>query len=221
MSEKHQPPLIPMAKDGWRFVAPLLVVAIILLALQFWISGALVAMITVFIGSFFRDFHADSPTDPLMILSPADGHVRSIQEVEVTLPSGDVTRVRRISIVLSIFNAHVQRTPVQGKVIGVKYNPGKFLNAFNDKSSAENENNMIWIQHERGPVGLKQIAGAVARRVICWCKLEEQLEIGERVGLIRFGSRCDTYFPLEAKVRATIGEHVHEGKSILAAFPEA
>jgi phosphatidylserine decarboxylase len=207
--------IVPIARDGWRFVAP--VVALGLAALVFelvWAALVFLAL-ALAIGSFFRDPERRVPRDPEYLLSPADGRVVGIEEMEVPGPEGEPVRVRRVGIVLSIFNAHVQRAPTYCTVASVRYNPGKFINAFNDKSSDENENNMIWMQSGAGPIGVRQIAGLVARRVLCWCEPGEHLMMGQRIGLIRFGSRTEAFLPLEVEIEVRVGQKVKAGLSIL------
>lgn len=211
--------IIPMARDGWRFILPLLAVACISLIFSCPYGFGAFLILALAVGGFFRDPARETPQNPNLLIAPADGKLRYIEEVKVEGPDGEQRAMRRLSIVLSIFNVHIQRTPVRGKVVRVKYNKGKFLNAFNDKSSDENENNMIWIDSHVGPVGVRQIAGLVARRVLCWRSEGDPVGIGQRIGLIRFGSRVEVFLPLEATVRAREGENVKAGLSVLAEMP--
>lgn len=208
--------LVPMARDGWRFVLPLAAAALICMVLSWHTLAAFLFFLAFAAGWFFRDFHRVPPKGANLILAPADGFVGFIDEVEIENPDGEMQRYRRVSIVLSIFNVHIQRAPLPGRVLSVRYNPGKFLNAFDEKSSSQNENNMIWIQTAAGPIAVKQIAGLVARRIVCWCKPGKKLGPGQRVGLIRFGSRTEVFFPLEARLRAHLRQKVQAGLSILA-----
>ncbi|MFW6287112.1 MAG: phosphatidylserine decarboxylase [Candidatus Sumerlaeota bacterium] len=209
-----------MASDGWRFVAPLLVLSALLLVVQFYWAGGFFLLLAFCVGWFFRDFERKPVKDPGLLLAPADGKVGFIEEVDIETPEGEVLRRRRVSIVLTIFDVHVQRSPVWGRVRSVVYKPGKFLNAVtNDKSSEENEHNMIWIDSQAGPVGVKQIAGLVARRVLCWTRAGETVKMGQRIGLIRFGSRVEAFLPMEAELRVKVGSHVYGATSALAELP--
>ncbi len=216
----HQHRIIPMAADGWRFVLPLLAVALIFLVFQLWWVGVFFVVLAFFVGMFFRDFDRPAVKDPALLLAPADGKVGFIDEIEVEGPDGQMLTCQRISIVLTIFDVHVQRSPAWGRVSSVKYNPGKFLNAVtNDKSSDENEHNMIWIESHSGMIGVKQIAGMVARRVLSWVKSGENVKMGQRIGLIRFGSRVEAFLPPEAMLKVEVGDRVYGGKSILGELP--
>ena len=220
-AQENRRRVVPMARDGWRFVLPLVGATLVCFVLLLpWV--ALVCLVLAFgVGWFFRDPERRVPKAPGLVLAPADGRVACVDELEVEVADGERVRLRRVGIVLSIFNAHIQRAPSYCLVRSVQYNPGKFLNAFNDKSSKENENNTIWMHGEAGVLGVKQIAGLVARRVVCWCRPGEHLVSGQRLGLIRFGSRTEAYFPLEARVRVSVGDKVKAGLSVLAEWPDA
>jgi phosphatidylserine decarboxylase len=200
-----------MVKDGLKFAVPPLVVGLILLFLDWkWIGGILV-LLGLFVFYFFRDPDRNIPSDPLNIVSPADGRV-----VEIVDELLDGTMGHRISIFLSIFNVHVQRAPVAGRIADVVYRPGKFYAAFRHAASRENEQNIIYVHTPRGSVVFKQIAGAIARRVLCWKREGQEISIGERVGMIRFGSRVDVWLPLETQVIVERGRNVKGGESVLA-----
>jgi phosphatidylserine decarboxylase len=171
------------------------------------------------VAMFFRDPERRIPRRPGLILSPADGKVISIEEIEVEPEAGRRERLRCVRIFLSIFNAHVQRAPAEGAIATVKYVRGKFLNALDDKSSDENEHNMVWMRGRPGAIGVKQIAGIIARRVVCTCRSGQHVAAGQRIGLIRFGSRAEAYFPLDAVVKARVGQKVKAGLSVLAVAP--
>jgi phosphatidylserine decarboxylase len=212
-----------MARDGWRFVLPLVAFALILLVFR-PIAPALLTALAVFllflaaaVGAFFRDPVRRPPSGSGLLLSPADGRVKSIDVREVEVAPGRRVRMRRVAIILTIFDVHVQRSPMAGRVASVRYNPGKFLNAVTDeKASDDNENNMMWIATACGPVGVKQIAGLVARRIVCWCKAGKPLAAAQHIGLIRFGSRVEVFFALEAEVRVRPGQYVRGGETIVA-----
>jgi phosphatidylserine decarboxylase len=205
-----------MVKDAYKFALPLLAVGVLLLVLGtkwaalLWI-GAIFVVLGLFICYFFRDPQRKIPADPNVIVSPADGKV-----VEVVDELLDSQMGHRISIFLSIFNVHVQRSPVEARVADVVYRPGKFYAAFRSDASVENEQNIIYLHAHRGPVVFKQIAGAIARRVICWKSEGENIAIGERVGLIRFGSRVDVWLPMDTELQIKRGDTVKGGESILA-----
>lgn len=174
-----------------------------------------------FSALFFRHPPRVPPTRPGVIVAPADGRVTLIETVqpptELNLPAVPMTRV---SIFLSVFDAHVQRAPVAGEVVTIKYQPGEFGSAERDEASTSNERNSVWLRTSDGvDVVAVQIAGLIARRIICSTKVGDKLELGETYGLIRFGSRLDTYFPAEAEVRVEIGQRAIAGETILAELP--
>jgi phosphatidylserine decarboxylase len=200
-----------MVKEAYGFAIPPIVLGV--LALWFgwyWAAGVLI-FLGLFVFYFFRDPERKIPTDPLGIVSPADGRVVVIVDEMIDGKMG-----HRISIFLSIWNVHVQRSPVEGRIANVVYRPGRFYGAFRGKASTENEQNVIYIHTAKGPLVFKQIAGAIARRVICWKREGQIVALGERVGLIRFGSRVDVWLPLDTEVAVKRGETVKGGESILA-----
>ena len=169
-------------------------------------------------AAFFRHPPRVPPTRPGLVVAPADGRVtlidKAIAPAELNLPDVPMTR---ISIFLSIFDAHVQRAPIGGEVVTVKYRPGQFQSADKATASAENECNSIWIRTPDGvDVVAVQIAGLVARRIVCSTHAGDNLALGETYGLIRFGSRLDTYFPADAKVLVEIGQRAVGGETPLA-----
>jgi len=208
----------PVAKDGLRFFAPIAAIAAVLLLFGWTIPAALVGILALGILYFFRDPERRTPRILGAIVSPADGRVTAIEEVEhPAFPGG---RARRVSTFLSIFNVHVNRSPVAGSVQAIEYRPGRFHNALSEKSARENERNRLLLANGAIPVVVDQIAGAIARRIVCSCCVGDTLERGQRIGLIRFGSRCDTYFPLKADVRVRKGMRVRGGETVLAILPE-
>jgi phosphatidylserine decarboxylase len=171
-----------------------------------------------FSALFFRHPPRVPPTRPGVVVAPADGLVTLIDEAEppaeLNLPAGPM---RRISIFLSIFDAHVQRAPVAGEVITVKYRPGRFLSADKDGASEDNERNSLWLRTPEGvDVAVVQIAGLIARRIVCTARIGDELALGETYGLIRFGSRLDTYVPLDAAVGVELGQRAIGGETVLA-----
>ena len=200
-----------MVKDAYRFALPLLGMGLVCLFLRWpWPAGILV-FLGLFVFYFFRDPQRSIPSAPGIVVSPADGRVVQIVEEPLDSKAG-----RRISIFLSIWNVHVQRAPIAGRISGVVYRPGRFLGAFRSAASQENEQNIISIDAPLGTLVFKQIAGAIARRVICWKREGDAVALGERVGLIRFGSRVDIWLPVEAQLLVERGQNVKGGESILA-----
>jgi len=200
-----------MVKEAYRFALPPLALGIICWLFHWhWIGGILV-FLGLFIFYFFRDPQRTIPADPAAVVSPADGHVVEIVEEALDSRSG-----RRISIFLSIWDVHVQRAPVSGRIASVVYKPGKFYAALRKAASTENEQNVITLETASGPLVFKQIAGAIARRVLCWKAVGDMVSRGDRVGMIRFGSRVDIWMPAEAEIVVRRGQKVKGGESILA-----
>jgi phosphatidylserine decarboxylase len=200
-----------MVKEAYRFGLPPLVLGIVCWLFHWhWIGGIFV-FLGLFIFYFFRDPQRTIPSDPAFVVSPADGHVVEIVEEALDSHPG-----RRISIFLSIWDVHVQRAPVPGRIASVVYKPGKFYAALRKAASAENEQNVITLETPSGPLVFKQIAGAIARRVLCWKAVGETVARGDRVGMIRFGSRVDIWMPTEAEIVVRRGQKVKGGESVLA-----
>lgn len=209
---------VPMHKEGRKFVAVFAAITVALSFLWeplFWLGcGA-----TVWCYYFFRDPVRMIPQNDALVLSPADGVVSLIEEVvppaELGLGQEPVTRV---SVFMNVFNCHVNRAPMRGRVARVAYRAGKFVNAELDKASQENERNGLVIETVHGPIGVVQIAGLVARRIICWTEMNDNLETGERFGLIRFGSRLDVFLPAGTDPRVSLGQTAIAGETVLAEF---
>ena len=208
-----------MVSDGYKFAAVPLVLAAAALACArvrgwgAWFDGAAVffLLLGLFVLYFFRDPERQIPSDPRAVVSPADGHV-----VVVTQEALDGRAGQRISIFLSIFDVHVNRAPVSGTIAGLEYRKGSFHGAMFAKASAENEQNVIRMATEHGDIVFKQIAGLIARRILFWKQRGETVAIGDRVGMIRFGSRVDVWLPPNAEITVRPGDVVHGGSSILA-----
>ena len=200
-----------MVSEGYKFGLPPIVVGVACLLLHWTPIGAVLVFLGLFVFYFFRDPERVIPSEPGAVVSPADGKV-----VVIVDEPHDGEPGQRISIFLSIWNVHVQRAPVMGTIGSVVYKPGKFLGAYRAAASAINEQNVITILTSQGPMVFKQIAGAIARRVICWKREGETVALGQRVGMIRFGSRVDVWLPPAAEIAVHKGQMVKGGESILA-----
>jgi phosphatidylserine decarboxylase len=200
-----------MVKDGYKFALPLLAGGLLCLIPHWYWGAGVLLVLGLFVCYFFRNPERTAPSAPGTVVSPADGHVVAILEEPFDGAPG-----RRISIFLSIFDVHVQRAPLAGNIAKVVYKPGKFLGAYRHTASDVNEQNVIYMDTPHGRLVFKQIAGAIARRVLCWKQEGDAVALGERVGMIRFGSRVDVWMPLEAQIVATKGQMVYGGESVLA-----
>jgi phosphatidylserine decarboxylase len=197
--------------DGYKFAAVPLALAVVALVLHWNWLAVIFFVLTAFVLYFFRDPQRTPPADADAIVSPADGRVMEIVDEEFAGKPG-----KRLSIFLSIFDVHVNRSPVAGRVSGIEYRTGKFYAAMRGRASAENEQNVIQVVSERGEIVFKQIAGWLARRILCWKAVGDGVTRGERIGMIRFGSRVDVWFPPNVEITARSGQHVAGGSSILA-----
>ncbi len=199
-----------MVKDGFRFALPPLVLGIVLMFFHWWLGAVFVAL-GLFVLYFFRDPERQIPSEPGAVVSPADGRIVEV----VDEPLGDRPG-KRISIFLSVFDVHVNRAPVGGQVRGVEYHRGRFMAAWNEKASLANEQNAITISAPAGEMTFKQIAGWVARRILCWTRIGDEVRIGQRIGMIRFGSRVDVWLPADAEILVRRGQHVAGGATQIA-----
>jgi phosphatidylserine decarboxylase len=207
-----------MVREGYWFGLPPLIIGLMLLTFPrnwAYVGGALFIFLALFVFSFFRDPDRLIPADPGLIVSPADGRVVVLKEESDKGRPG-----KRISIFLAVWNVHVNRAPADGKITRLEYKPGKFLAAWAEEASLQNEQNIFTQATEHGEIVYKQIAGWVARRVVSWKKEGEHVERGERIGLVRFGSRMDVWLPSEAEIVVKLGDNVKGGSSILARMPE-
>jgi len=209
---------VPIILDAFRFVVPL----VLLIAGVLWWGKTGLAIVLVllalFVVWFFRNPERTAPPDPGVIVSPADGRVLKIEEVdEDELLGGTWTKV---SIFMSIFNVHVNRSPCQGVVRAIRYRKGKFFSANMDKASTENERNSLVIETDGGTkIAVIQIAGLIARRIVCWVREEGVLQRGERFGLIRFGSRLEVFMPVDSDVLVKVGDRVKAGYTKVGKLP--
>lgn len=206
---------IPLAREGYPFILASIFAIIITWLVGLKVISYLFAGITIFIVSFFRDPERDIPSAEDSIVSPADGKVIIAERVfEDRFLKKEAIK---ISIFMNVFNVHVNRVPASGKVLGVFYNPGKFFSADKDKASLENEQNAMLIEAKNGKrFVVNQIAGLIARRIVCYIREGDTLEKGKRFGMIRFGSRLDVYLPVDCRINVNLGDKVHAGSSILA-----
>ena len=208
-------PLI--AREGWPFIALALLVALAVHVYAGWAWALFPWMVVAFMVQFFRDPPRAIPADPAAVISPADGRVVSVERARDPYLDRDALK---ISVFMNVFNAHSNRSPVDGDVRNTWYFPGSFLNAALAKASLENERAVLWIQTPKGAdVTCVQVAGLVARRILCYAKTGQTLTRGERFGFIRFGSRVDLYLPLDATPRAVVGDMVYATESVLAVLP--
>ena len=203
---------ISIAKDGYIFILPLAVLTGIFWALSwFWVTGLFVGLF-LFVTWFFRDPERSVPEDPNAIVSPGDGKIVEIISEKDPLLDEAYTRV---SIFLNVFNVHVNRVPISGKIQATRYNPGKFFNAASHKASLDNEQGAILLNNGHVTILVKQIAGLIARRIVCWAKEGDEYQRGQRFGLIRFGSRVDIFLPEGTDIKVAIGDIVNGGSSII------
>jgi phosphatidylserine decarboxylase len=193
-----------IVKDAYRFLVPLLAAASFAFFLGLYFITILVLLLAAFVAFFFRNPNRQIPEDPRVIVSPADGRVVKVERV------GNVTR---LSIFLSIFNVHVNRSPMAGRIEAMDYKRGKFKFAFDHTASVENERNIIMVAQGEIKLVFTQIAGLVARRIVCWKKVGDTVSKGELIGLIRFGSRVDVLFPSGTEVTVEQGARVHGGST--------
>jgi len=210
--------LVPVHRAGYPFIAGFFVASVLLGLLWeplFWIG----LILTLWCAYFFRDPARVTPIHDSIAVSPADGHVSLVGHVvpPSELLLGDDPMLR-ISIFMNVFDCHVNRAPVRGTVARIAYREGQFKNAELDKASEVNERSSMVIDSERGEVGVVQIAGAIARRIVVFARTGDHLETGERFGLIRFGSRLDIYLPDGAVARVAEGQRAIAGETVIADF---
>jgi phosphatidylserine decarboxylase len=182
-----------------------------------WLLAFVLTLIALWVAYFFRDPERNGERGEHLVISPADGRV--IDVVEVDEPAFVRGRAIRISVFMNVFNVHVNRYPVGGRVTYVHYNPGKFLNAAADKASLENEQSSVGVETGRHRVLSRQIAGLVARRIVTYSREGDAAEQGARMGLIRFGSRVDVFVPVGSTVRVRVGDRPLAGTTVLAELP--
>lgn len=207
----------PVNKAGYPFIGTTAALAVLLGLLWqplFWLLAILAGWMVV----FFRDPDRVTPAGAALVVSPADGRIEPVVTVSPPPELGlGPARRTRVSIFMNVFDCHVNRSPVSGTIVRIAYKPGKFLNADLDKASEQNERNSLLIELDNGQnVAVVQIAGLVARRILCWYQERQILNTGERFGMIRFGSRLDVYLPEGASVAVTAGQRAIAGETVIA-----
>lgn len=206
-----------LAREGWPFIVASLALALLLTWAAGWWSVPF-WLIAVFVVQFFRDPARTIPQQPNAVLCPADGRIVVVERAEDPQLKREAIKV---SVFMNVFNVHSNRSPVDGTVTAVNYHAGSFLNAALDKASLENERNAVSVRMDNGTeVTFVQIAGLVARRILCYAKVGDRLSRGQRYGFIRFGSRVDVYLPLSATVKVAIGDRVSATETVLAELAE-
>ena len=198
---------VRIVKESIPYIVVPLLLAAAAAVLGFWWVAAILLLVTLFMAFFFRDPKRVPPSDPDVVVSPADGKVTRISSA-----GADSTVV---SIFLSPLDVHINRSPIPGKIIDVLYSPGKFLMATNEKASLVNEQNALTIQGEKITVVCKQIAGILARRIVCWKAEGDSLGLGERFGMIKFSSRTDVLLPANVRVTVKEGDRVRGGTTVI------
>lgn len=207
------------APEGWIFIIPFVVLAAVALLVQWTAAAIILGLIAAFLLNFFRDPLRRGSERHIDVLSPADGTVVQIKDV----PDGAVWPglTKQISIFMSVFDVHVNRAPISGRIIQYRYNPGKKLAAMVEKSSTENEQNLIVVQDSRGAtLAFKQIAGLLARRIVFDKKEGDEVLRGDRIGMIKFGSRVDVFLPPAAVIRVEMRQKVKVGLTVIAEIGE-
>ncbi len=200
-----------MVKEGYYFGIPPLLLGSVFYLLHWNAAAVAAVLLALFVFSFFRDPERVIPTEAGAVVSPGDGRVVVVTEEENAGKPG-----MRVSVFLAVWNVHVNRSPAAGTITHMEYRPGKFLAAMRERVSAENEQNIFTLSTEAGEIVFKQIAGLIARRVVSWKRAGEKVARGERIGLVRFGSRVDLWVPKEAEILVKVGENVKGGSSVLA-----
>ncbi len=207
-------PQVPVAKEGYPFIGIVVFCTLIFALLDLLIPAAVFLVLTIFVLSFFRDPERFIPPQENSLVSPADGKILLVEKVDDDRFTAD--KAYKISIFMNVFNVHVNRIPFSGKVEKIIYSPGKFYSADSEKSALQNEYCATVITTSDGKkLAFVQVAGLIARRIICWLEPGDHADKGKRYGLIRFGSRVDLYLPLDTEIIVQSGQKVRAGESIL------
>jgi phosphatidylserine decarboxylase len=207
-------PQVPVAKEGYPFIGFVAFCTLIFALLDLWIPASVFLVLTTFVLSFFRDPERFVPPQENTLVSPADGKVLLVEKTDAN--EFTAGKAYKISIFMNIFNVHVNRIPVSGKVDDVIYMPGKFYSADSAKGALQNEYcATVLTTSSDKTIAFVQVAGLIARRIVCWLEPGDQADKGKRYGLIRFGSRVDLYLPEETDIKVQPGQKVRAGESVL------
>jgi phosphatidylserine decarboxylase len=206
-----------VAREGWPFLTAAISLAALVTFGLGWLWSIPVWLAALFVLQFFRDPARPVPTGANVVLAPADGRIVAIENVRDPYLERDATKV---SVFMNVFNVHSNRSPVDGEVLRIWYNPGAFFNAALDKASTENERNALWLRTADGAdITCVQVAGLIARRILCYVVAGDRLTRGQRYGFIRFGSRVDLYLPLGTRIVAQLGDKVSACATVVAELP--
>lgn len=205
---------LPVAREGIPFLVTGLLITILFFYCGFFYPGLFFLILTLFTIFFFRDPERRNAIRKNAVLTPADGRILNIWDLDDNNPLG--VPAKKIGIFMSVFNVHVNRVPSSGKILSIAYHPGRFFSANLDKASEQNESNCITMETDKGEkIVFVQIAGLIARRIVCWIKEQEYVKAGQRFGLIRFGSRLDVYISAKSEIMVRSGDRVKAGETIL------
>jgi len=205
---------VTIEKDGFKFIIPAFLVGLIFLFIaNFWPIGIFLIIFAIAATLFFRQVHSDVSFDENDIVSPASGKIIEIREVNE--PDYIKGPAIKISIFMSVFDEHINYAPANGEVAYLQHRPGGFKKAYLDAASDGNEAQNIGFRNENSAWMIKQIAGVIARRIVCRCRVGDHLHAGEKLGLIRFGSRVEMFFPVGTEFTVTTGEHIRGGRTII------
>jgi len=207
-----------LAREGLPFVLSLGVAVLIADLLGFWWVGLCLLVATLAVAAFFRDPERETPEGDDLVVSPADGRVVAV-DPEAAAEVVPEESFQRVAIFMSPADVHVNRIPIAGEVLSVRHAPGRFLAAYDPRAPRENERNAVALRDHRGrPLVVVQVAGLLARRIVCHLQPGQRVEAGERFGLIMFGSRVDVYLPQSARLRVQVADRVRAGTTILAEY---
>jgi len=199
---------LPLAREGWPFIIAVVALLLLCIVLCWWAAASIAALLLAFILNFFRDPERKTPNDPCAFIAPADGRV---------IRSESIGGVWHVDIFMNVFNVHVNRAPMSGRLTHMHYFPGAFVNASFDKASEHNERNSFTLLSDSGEsVTFTQIAGLIARRIVSYVAVGDHVQAGQRIGMIRFGSRVDCRIPENYEVSVAVGDKVVAGESVLA-----
>lgn len=212
------------AREGYVFIVlgltvavAAFVLALVLRSWPLWLAAFVLTILALWVAYFFRDPDRSGQRGDRVVICPADGRLQEIAEVDE--PAFVHGRALRVSIFMNVFNVHVNRYPVSGRVVYRHYNPGKFLHAASEKASLENEQSSTGLESGRYRVMVRQIAGLIARRIVTYSAVGDSVAQGDRMGIIRFGSRVDVFLPLGTKLNVTVGQRTVAGTTVLAELP--